>query len=243
MAFLDQQGLGTELDGVVFPEAGLAVVVLRRRRPLVFDRPDRVALLFEQVELAGDPQALGGERDAAGAQDVAFLARAVGQVGIVDPPVLEQAVLDILVDRHHRLDVFQVVEPRAVADLVQGPDWDQVGGRSLWSSWGLLGLPAVVRRSSWFQPGLAVRGRLSRRWRLRRRVEPGHLLELRGDFGAEVCGLEDDGAGAEAENPALDLDRGRELKLGQQAAVALAVRTWLACQADSRTCARPAAGT
>ncbi len=47
--------------------------------------------------------------------------------GVVDPAVLEQAVLDELVDRHHRLDVFEVVEPRAIADLVQGPHRDQFG--------------------------------------------------------------------------------------------------------------------
>ena len=67
----------------------------------------------------------------AGAQGVALLARPVGQVRVVDPPMLEQPVLDVLVDRHHRLDVFQVVQPRAVADLVQGTHGDQVGGSAL----------------------------------------------------------------------------------------------------------------
>ncbi len=126
-ALLDQERLGAELNGVVFPEAGLPGLVLRRRRPLGLDRPDRVAFLFEQVELAGDPQSLGRQRNAPGAQRVSLLARAVGQVGVVDPSVLEQAVLDELVDRHHRLDVFEVIEPGAIADLVQGTDRDQVG--------------------------------------------------------------------------------------------------------------------
>ena len=106
-------------------KAGWPVLVFRRGRPLGLDRPNRVALLFEQVELARDAQSLGRERNAPGAQSVAFLAGAVGQVGVVDPAVLEQAVLDELVDRHDRLDVFEVVEPRAIADLVQGTDRDQ----------------------------------------------------------------------------------------------------------------------
>ena len=43
-------------------------------------------------------------------QGVAFLARPVLQGRIVDAAVLEETVLDVLVDRHDRFDVFQVVE-------------------------------------------------------------------------------------------------------------------------------------
>src|SRR5439155_1061895 len=49
------------------------------------------------------------------------------QIGVVDPAVLEEAILDMLIDRHDRFDVFEVIKSLAVADLVQGPDGDQVG--------------------------------------------------------------------------------------------------------------------
>ena len=74
------------------------------------------------------PRRFGTERDAAGMQGVAFLAASVLQGGVVDAAVLEEAVLDVLVDRHDAFDVFQVIEPMAVGHLVEGADGDQVGG-------------------------------------------------------------------------------------------------------------------
>ena len=59
-------------------------------------------------------------------QGVAFLARPVLEVRVIDPAVLEEAVLDVLVDRHDRLDVFEVVQALAVGDLVQGPDRNEI---------------------------------------------------------------------------------------------------------------------
>ena len=124
--------LGAELDGVVVPVRRLAVVAGRAGAALVFDRVRRAVLLLDQVELAGDAQPLGAELDAAGVQRVAFLARPVLEVRIVDAAVLEQAVLDVLVDRHDGLDVFQVVEARAVGDLVEGANGDQVSLERPW---------------------------------------------------------------------------------------------------------------
>ena len=72
------------------------------------------------------PEPLRADLDAARVQGVAFFAGPVLQVRIVDAAMLEEAVLDMLVDGHDRLDVFEVVEPRAVSDLVQGTDWNQI---------------------------------------------------------------------------------------------------------------------
>ena len=57
---------------------------------------------------------------------VAFLTRPVGQLGRIDPPVLEHTVLDVFINWHHRFDVFEVVKPRTIRHLVQGSDGDQV---------------------------------------------------------------------------------------------------------------------
>src|SRR5205823_823918 len=54
-------------------------------------------------------------------------ARAVGQARVIDTAVLEQAVFDMLVRRHHRLDVLEVVEALTIGDLVQCAHGDQVG--------------------------------------------------------------------------------------------------------------------
>src|SRR5208337_2811707 len=58
-------------------------------------------------------------------EGVSLLPGPAGERGVVDTPVLEETVLDVLVGRHNRLDIFQVVEPRAVADLVQGANGNQ----------------------------------------------------------------------------------------------------------------------
>ena len=121
-SLLDEEPLGAELDGVVLPEGELAVVVLGRRGPLGLHGPDHSVCFLEDVELGGDPELLRAERDAAGAEGVSLLPGPAGERGVVDTPVLEETVLDVLVGRHDRLDIFQVVEPRTVADLVQGAD-------------------------------------------------------------------------------------------------------------------------
>ena len=52
-------------------------------------------------------------------QRVAILARSMLEVGIIDPAMLEEAVLDVLVDRHDGFDVLEVIQARAVRHLVQ----------------------------------------------------------------------------------------------------------------------------
>jgi hypothetical protein len=59
-------------------------------------------------------------------QGVAILSCPVLEVRIVDPAVLEEAVLDMLVEGHDGFDVLQVVESRTVGDLVQSPYGDQI---------------------------------------------------------------------------------------------------------------------
>ncbi len=124
--FFEQKGVSTELDGVVFPVR--RCVVAARARALVFDRVEAAVSILYQVQLAGNAESLGTERDAAGVQGWTFLAGAVGEVWVVDASMLKEAVLDVFVDRHHGVDVLKVVEPWAVADLVQGSDGDEVFG-------------------------------------------------------------------------------------------------------------------
>ncbi len=59
-------------------------------------------------------------------QRVAVLARPLLEVGIIDPAVLEETVLDVLVDRHDGFDVFQVIQSPAVRHLVEGTQGDEV---------------------------------------------------------------------------------------------------------------------
>src|SRR5205085_1845449 len=113
---------GADLDGVVVPEGGLAVVAGRAAAALVLDGIDGAVLFLDDIELAGETEARRAELDAARVQDVALLAGALLQGRIVDAPVLEEAVLDVLIDGKHRLDVFEIVEALAVGDLIEGPD-------------------------------------------------------------------------------------------------------------------------
>ena len=52
-------------------------------------------------------------------------------------------------------------------------------------------------------------------------VNLDQLLQLKGDREPELLGLDDDGVGAEAEDPALDFDGRGKLEPGEQAAVTL----------------------
>ena len=54
------------------------------------------------------------------------LRESVLEVGIIDAAVLEEAVLDVLVDRHDGFDVLQVVQALAVGHLVQSAQGDEV---------------------------------------------------------------------------------------------------------------------
>lgn len=84
--------------------------------------------LLDLVEHAAQAQRLGGDVHATGAGRVPFFARPHREARIVDAAMVVQPRLDVLVRRHHAVDVLQVVQPRAVRDLVQGADRDQVRG-------------------------------------------------------------------------------------------------------------------
>jgi hypothetical protein len=122
----EEHPLGAELDGVVVPDGGVAVGVPRGAAALGLDGVDPAADFFHEIELGSDAEPVAGERDGAGPAGVAVLAGLVLQLPVVDPAVLEQPILDVLVGRHHPLDVLEEVEPGAVGDLVEGPDGDQV---------------------------------------------------------------------------------------------------------------------
>ena len=140
--------------------------------------------------------------------------------------MLKEAVLDKLVDRHDRLDVFEVIEPGAIADLVQGPDGDQVGLIVVIA--GLLQMSLLL----WTAPGVAACVTVSQGLC---RDRPESFARARRDLGAERRGLDHDGVGSKAENPALDLDGCGELKRASTLPSRSGVKTWLACHFDSWT--------
>src|SRR5262249_23849430 len=76
---------------------------------------------------------------------VTLPARAAGQVGVVDAAVVEQAALDVLVVRHDRVHVLQVVEARAVGDLIQRAHGDQLDRGRCHGSPSREGRPALDR--------------------------------------------------------------------------------------------------
>lgn len=123
--FFEEKTLGADLNGVVVPEVGAAVFVGSwAGAAFVFDGAGDAGSFFDEIELRGDAERCGAELDAARVEDVAVLAGAMVQVGIVDATVLKEAVFDVFVDRQHGFDVFEVVEPGAIGDLIECADGD-----------------------------------------------------------------------------------------------------------------------
>ena len=115
---------------VLIGTIALAIVLQEYLRLAQGSKPQWVGPMLNAptaVARAGDfvvtvtPAALG----AVGASLLA--AGAVLEGGVIDPAMLEEAVLDVLVDGQDRFDVLQVVEAWAVGDLVEGADGDEVG--------------------------------------------------------------------------------------------------------------------
>jgi hypothetical protein len=65
--------------------------------------------------------------DAAAAIGIALFAGAIAKVRRIDAAMVEQTALDVLVGRHNGIDVLQVVEARAVRNLVQRAQGDHRG--------------------------------------------------------------------------------------------------------------------
>ena len=98
--FLQQESLRTELHGIVVPVGRLTVCSSWCRRAFVLDWIHRSLFFFDEVELASQTKVLRSQRDAAGVDNIAFLARPIGRLSIVDATVFNDAVCDIFVDDH-----------------------------------------------------------------------------------------------------------------------------------------------
>ncbi len=141
LVLLQQQGLGAQLHRVVVPDAGLAVLAGRPRAVLGLDGVRLAALLLQEVKHAANAERVRRQRHAPRALRPGLGSGARLEFGVVHAAVVEQPALDVLVGRHHAIDVLQVVQARAVRRLVQGADGDQLlgdgtHGRSSGGSWG-----------------------------------------------------------------------------------------------------------
>src|SRR5262249_23664071 len=84
-----------------------------------------VLALLHHVQHAGQAELLRGQLHAPRVQGLALLARPVGQLRRGDAPVVEQATLDVLVRRHHAIDILEKVQPWTIHDLVERADGDE----------------------------------------------------------------------------------------------------------------------
>ena len=117
----------TQLHGVVVPRGRQAVGVARGAAVLRLDGVALAAALLDLVEHPGDAERVRRQRHPPAAHGVPLGAGLALEAGVVDAAVVEQPALDVLIGRHHAIDVLQVVQPRAVRHLVERADGDGVG--------------------------------------------------------------------------------------------------------------------